>query len=386
MKCASELQASASAAALLFFVSCAGRGELLGSRDPPARDAGAPSDEGAISDADASGDASDGDAANDATTAGDAGASDGEAGVVTDAIAPTETGSVTTKIVVAGDGSGQFLTVQSAVDSLPMGNAAPVEIDVKAGTYDEKVTLANRSFVSLVGDDPLTTIITFNQDANAAGGTAKSASVSISASDFSAKNITFQNSTPASGAQAVALFVNGSRQQFSNCRFISYQDTIYASTGSQYFRDCYVQGSDDYVIGAATAVFQSCTLYNAAGGVAVTAPNTDPATPFGFVFFGGALTASSSVATGSVALGRPWGPYGSATYVGTSLGAHIIPVGWVPFSPNNLTNARFSEYQTTGPGADPASRADASRQLTATEAAALTLSNLYGGWVPSFSQ
>jgi pectinesterase len=291
-----------------------------------------------------------------------------------------------TRIIVATDGTGDFRSVQAAVSSIAPGTTTPVEIDVRPGTYAEKVTVIDRPFISLVGADPLTTIIAYALDAADAGGTGKSAIVSIESSDFSAQNITFQNTTPISGAQAVALYANSVRQQFYNCRFLSYQDTIYVDSGSQYFKDCYVQGDDDYVLGSATAVFQDCTVYQAALGAAVVAPSTPSATPYGIVFLGGALTAAPGVEVGVVALGRPWGPFGSATYVGTSLGPHISAVGWIPMGTNDLTYARFAEYQTTGPGAGDSMRAGDSRQLTSTEAASLTLSNIFGAWTPSFSQ
>jgi pectinesterase len=323
--------------------ACSGRGELLGSKDaPPGTDA---------------------------------------------AILPSSSGVSFTSlhIVVAADGSGQFRSVQAALDSVPAGTNTPVEIDVRPGTYNERVTISDRGYVTLVGEDALTTIITNSLDATDAGGTGRSATVTALSSDFSVSNITFQNSSPQDGAQAVALFASGDRQQFSNCRFMSYQDTLYLTSGSQYFRSSFVQGDDDYILGAATAVFQDCTIYQISGGVAVTAPNTDPATSFGFVFLGGSLAAGPGVGAGSVALGRPWGAYGSATYVGTVLGPHISPVGWVPMGTNGLTLARFAEYQTTGPGADAAMRADGSRQLTSAEAAALTIATMFGSWTPSFS-
>jgi pectinesterase len=289
------------------------------------------------------------------------------------------------RLVVAADGGGNFTTVQGAVDAAAAATT-PVEIDVKAGTYHERITISGPPFLSLIGDDPLTTVLTFDSDANDAGSTAKSGSVTIHASDFSAQNLTFANSTPSSGAQAVALFVDGDRQQFLNCRFTSYQDTIYIQDGSQYFRDSYIEGDDDYIIGASSAVFQSCTVNQIQGGVAVTAPNTPATTGYGVVFFGGALTASAGVDVASVALGRPWGPYGSATYIGTTLGPHISQVGWVPMGTNDLSLTRFSEYATTGPGADPSTRAAPSRQLTSAQAAAVTLQAIFGGWIPTFSQ
>ena len=198
------------------------------------------------------------------------GSNDGPAG---GADAALEVGVVQTRIiVVAADGTGDFRSVQAAVDSLPAGSSVPVQIDVRPGTYQERVTIANRPFVSIVGDDPLTTVITYALDAADAGGTGKSATVTLSSPDFSAQNITFQNTTPMSGSQAVALYADGVRQEFSNCRFLSYQDTVYVVGGTQYFRGCYIQGDDDYVLGAATAVFQDCTVYQVATGAAVVAP------------------------------------------------------------------------------------------------------------------
>jgi pectin methylesterase-like acyl-CoA thioesterase len=324
--------------------ACSGRGELLGSKDGP--------------------------------TALDASSFSPSPGVSFTSL----------RIVVAADGSGQFTSVQAALDSVPAGTSTPVEIDVRPGVYSERVTVSNRGYVTLVGGDPLTTIITNALDALDAGGTGKSATFTVLSPDFSAQNITFQNTSPKADAQAVALYASDDRQEFSNCRFISYQDTVYLAAGTQYFRNCYVQGDDDYVLGAATAVFQDCTIYQVSGGVAVTAPSTDPSTSFGFVFLGGSLTAAAGVGAGSVALGRPWGSYGSTTYVGTTLGAHIMPLGWVPMGTNDLTLARFAEYQTTGPGADASRRADGSKQLTPAQADSITIATLFGSWTPSFSR
>ncbi|HMI84685.1 MAG TPA: pectinesterase family protein, partial [Polyangiaceae bacterium] len=291
-----------------------------------------------------------------------------------------------TIITVAADGSGQFLTVQAAVNSISAGSTAPTQIRIAPGTYKEKLTVTNRRFMTFCGKDAMTTILTYDDNATSAGGTTAGASTNISASDFSAENITFENSTPLGGSQAVALLTSGAHMQFRNCRFISYQDTLYVRGASQYFRNCYIAGSVDFIFGDGTAAFDNCTIYNASGGVSVTAPSTEQNTPYGLVFFGGSLTAASSVKAGSVALARPWGAYGSATYLKTALGAHINPVGWVPMGTNDLTNARFSEYKSSGAGANPSGRATPSQQLTDAQAAQFTLSNVFGTWTPSYSQ
>jgi len=290
---------------------------------------------------------------------------------------------ITQTITVAKDGSGQFTTVQAAVNSIASGSSTHTRIDIKAGTYTEKLTIASRTNLCLVGASATTTILSYGDDNASAGGTSASASVYISANDFSAANLTFQNSF-GSGSQAVALRTTGQRQQFLNCRFVGYQDTLYTHSGSQYFRDCYVQGNTDYVFGGATAVLQNCEVRNVEGGSATSAPNTDSGTAYGIVFLGGKFTAVSSVKSNSVALGRPWGAAGFAAFLNADLGAHIAAAGFVAMSGNQPQSARFHEYGSTGSGANTSSRS--SYQLSASQAANYTLANIFGSWTPTYSQ
>lgn len=282
-------------------------------------------------------------------------------------------------ITVAADGSGQFSTVQSAVNSIAAGTT-PVRIDLKPGTYTENLTISRQN-ITLCGQDPMTTVITYT-----VSGSSEATATRVSGNGFAAVNVTFENSSALGSGQAVALLASGTQQQFYNCRFVSYQDTLYTKSGSQYFKNCYVQGNTDYVFGAATAVLDNCSIYTISGGTAVTAPNTAASTTYGIVFLGGSLTAASTVSAGSQALGRPWGAAGSTTYLNTTLGAHISTVGWVAFNTNTVAGARFAEYKTTGPGAHPTQRAAGSSQLTDTQAAQYTIANIFGGWVPTFSQ
>jgi pectin methylesterase-like acyl-CoA thioesterase len=291
---------------------------------------------------------------------------------------------ITQTITVAKDGSGQYQTVQSAINSIASGSSTHIRINVKAGTYTEKLTIASRTNLCLVGDDATTTILTYNDSNATVGSTSGSASVLVSANDFSATQLTFQNSY-GSGSQAVALRTTGQRQQFLNCRFVGYQDTLYTHSGTQYFRNCYVQGNTDYVFGGATAVLQDCEARNVEGGSAVTAPNTAASTTYGIVFLGGHFTAVSSVRSGSVALARPWGVDGQAGFVRATLDGHILPAGFTSMSGNDPANARFREYQSTGAGANASGRA--SYQMSASEAANYTVATLFGGaWTPSYSQ
>jgi pectin methylesterase-like acyl-CoA thioesterase len=290
---------------------------------------------------------------------------------------------ITQTIIVAKDGSGQFTTVQAAVNSIASGSAAHIRIDIKAGTYTEKITIASRTNLCMVGASTTTTILSYGDNNAAVGSTSGTASVFVSANDFSAANLTIQN-TFGSGSQAVALRTTGLRQQYLNCRFVGYQDTLYTHQGSQYFKNCYVQGNTDYVFGGATAVLDNCEVRNVEGGTAVSAPNTDVGTAYGIVFLGGKFTAVSSIKASSVALGRPWGVNGFAAYLHVDLGPHILPAGFVEMSGNQPQNARFHEYQSTGSASNTSSRS--SYQLNAGEAANYTIAKIFGGWTPTYSQ
>ena len=293
---------------------------------------------------------------------------------------------------VAADGSAQYKTLAAALNTLSTSNTTPTQIRIKPGTYREKLTVT-KPFVTFCGETgkEASTVLTYNDGANTlksdgtAIGTSGSASITIKTNDISVENITIENSFGV-GSQAVALLAQGQRLQFRNCRLLANQDTLYAHSGTQYYKNCHIQGTVDFIFGAATAVFDNNTIHSVGGGTALTAPSTEQDVPFGLVFLGGKVTAVSSVAKGSVALGRNWRPYGAATYIRTELGQHISAVGWVKMSENVLETARFSEYLTTGAGANPGARATQSKQLTASQAATYTISNIFGSWTPSFSK
>ncbi len=294
-------------------------------------------------------------------------------------------------ISVAKQGA-DFDTLQAALDSLSSSNTTPTIIRIAPGSYREKLRI-DVPQITLCGQlgREQDTVLTFTDGADTPNGnggtlgTTGSASVTLSSDDVSVENLTFEN-TRGVGTQAVALLVNGERVQFRNVRFLANQDTLYVKNGSQYFRDCYVEGTVDFIFGGATAVFEDCHIHNVGTGTAVVAPNTDQATEFGLVFLGGQLTADGSIADGSMALGRNWGAYGAAAFLHSELGRHISGVGWVKMSDNVLATARFSEFETMGPGANPGARAPESRQLSADEAAVYTADQLFEDWVPSFSR
>ncbi len=292
------------------------------------------------------------------------------------------------KVTVAADGTGDFQTVQDAVNAAP-GNTLPNNpflIHIKPGTYREIVRVPREAGpVRFQGDDAATTKITFGNAAStpvSSGstlGTFNSASVFIEADDFSASNITFENSF-GKGMQALAIHVSGDRAIFRNCRFLGWQDTILLRQGRQYFDNCAITGAVDFIFGAGAAVFQRCQIHCLGAGY-ITAASTPVDHPYGFVFANCDITAEPGVIT---YLGRPWRPYASVTFLTTQMSAAIRPEGWHNWNnPANEKTARFAEWKSAGPGANPAARAPWSHQLTDAQAQTLTLAQVLGGWNPS---
>jgi pectinesterase len=291
--------------------------------------------------------------------------------------------------VVAADGTGNYRTVQAALNAVPEGNSKPVTIHVKKGIYQEVIIVdATKNFVSLVGDDATNTIISFNNHAGTRmpnGDTLNTwtcATAFVYGNDFSARNISFRNDAGFTAGQAVAVRVEGNRASFRKCSFTGFQDVLFLSGSGvkHYFRDCYIEGTTDFIFGAATAVFANCHIHSKKNSH-VTAASTNSIIPFGFVFFDCRLTADSTI--NKVSLGRPWSPTASVTYLRCWLGSHIVPEGWNNWkNPANEATARFAEYKSAGPGASPATRAPWTRQLTDEQAAKYTIPAILGTWDP----
>lgn len=293
------------------------------------------------------------------------------------------------KIVVSKDGTGNFRSVQAALNFIPSGNKEKITVHVKNGTYKEVITVdATKHNIHLVGEDKNKTILTYNNHAGTVlpnGDTINtwsSASTFIYGDDFSAQNITFENNAGFTAGQAVALRVEGNRAAFRNCRMVGNQDVLFLSGSGvkHYFEDSYIEGTTDFIFGAATAVFKNCHIHSRKNSH-VTAASTNSIIPFGFVFFNCRLTADSNI--NKVSLGRPWSPTASVTYINCWLGNHIIPDGWDNWrNPANEATARYAEYHSTGPGAHPAQRVNWAKQLTDEEVKKFTIANILGPWQP----
>jgi len=296
-----------------------------------------------------------------------------------------------TDITVALDGSGQFKSVQDAIISVPAGSPGnPVVIHIKPGTYKELIYIQHeKRFFHLVGENAATTILTFDLNANIVGpngkpiGTFRTPSTVIDADDFTAENITFENTAGPVG-QALAIRVDGDRAVFRRCRFLGWQDTIFLNRGRQYFEDCYITGHVDFIFGAATAFFERCHIHCLKNGY-ITAASTYDYHPYGFVFSNCKITGES--ADVKTYLGRPWRDFSAVVYLNTEMSDVVRPVGWHNWDlPAREKTARYSEFNSSGPGANSKARVTWSRQLTKSQAKEITLKKVLSGedgWTPT---
>jgi pectin methylesterase-like acyl-CoA thioesterase len=301
---------------------------------------------------------------------------------------------------------GKYPTIQSAIDAAPDTGAV---ISVAPGTYREVVTVA-RPHIALRGadPDPSKTVIVNDRSAGANGGTLHSATVNVTADDFTAENITFQNDfnrthpqLPA-GSQALALLVTGDREIFRNVRLLGNQDTLYAGSRNcapdgpsciptrQYFTHCYIEGNVDFIFGDARTVFEDCEIHSTPhrGGFITAQSRHYPEEDSAFVFNHCKLTADP-LAEGQIYLGRPWRPYATVVFLNTAMGPHIDPAGWREWHPgdtHSLDTAFYAEYNSTGPGAHPDQRDPHTHFLTPRQAQTWSTANFLRGpdnWNPA---
>lgn len=270
--------------------------------------------------------------------------------------------------VVAKDGSGDFFTLQDAIDAVPdFRKEKRTNILVRRGVYKEKLIVPECKLnISLIGEDgAVLTNDDYAQKKNRFGenmSTSGSSTCYIYGPDFYAENITFENSAGRVG-QAVACFIEGDRAYFKNCRFLGNQDTLYnyGKESRQYFEKCYIEGTVDFIFGWATVLFKDCVIHSVGDGY-VTAPATDKGKKYGYVFMDCKLTAADGVS--KVYLSRPWRPYAKAVFIRCDLGNHIMPEGWNNWGKkDNEKTAYYAEYKNIGEGAPIENRAKWSHQL-----------------------
>ncbi len=303
------------------------------------------------------------------------------------------TAAAQTKIIVAQDGSGKYLTVQEAFNHIPLNNKKPVTIYIRNGIYKEKLHLdSSKKFVTIIGEDKFKTILTYDDHTGTIESngevinTMTSHSFEIKADNFTAKNITVQNDAGFSAGQAVALESDGDKARFYNCRFVGFQDVLFTKSQNsrQYYKDCYIEGTTDFIFGSATVWFEHCHIHSKKNSH-VTAASTPQDHEFGYVFSDCILTGDTSL--NSVSLGRPWRPYASVTYIHCYLGPQIKPEGWSNWNQtNNYKTTRFAEYENYGPGANRAGRVPWSKQLNNHEIKKYTIEHVLNEWIPKNCQ
>jgi len=306
-------------------------------------------------------------------------------------------------VVVAADGSGQFATVQAAVDSAPDGN---ILIDIKPGVYWGLVVVhADNVELRGLGKVPQDTVLLYDNSAGTPGpdgrqlGTGRSGTVTVTGDNFTADNLTMANNfewlhgRTNEGAQAVALHVTGDREVFRHVRFLGYQDTLYADSklchappaGSstsgpaagpgpeetchaarQFYSDCFIEGHVDFIFGDAKAVFDHCEIHAMAHSMATLTAQSRlrPSEDSGYLFLHCTVTAEPGV--GDLLLGRPWRDYSTVVFIDTDFKAPLDPKGWLEWG-GRLKTSDYAEYGSTGEAGDVAQRIAPSRQLTAAD-------------------
>jgi pectinesterase len=290
------------------------------------------------------------------------------------------------KFTVAKDSSGDFTSIQAAVDAARAFPDARITIYIKNGVYHEKVRVpACNNKLSFIGESAEKTIISYGDNFNSIkrgrNSTFYSYTLQIEADDFYAENITIENTSGAVG-QAVTLDVQGDRCVFKNCRLLGNQDTLYAAgqNARQYFENCYIEGTTDFIFGAATAVFNKCNIFIKADSY-FTAASTPQGKPFGFVFLHCKLTAKEGVK--KAYLGRPWRDYANVVYLNCEMCPQIAPEGWANWDKTSRDKtAYFAEFENTGEGSKIDQRVGWCHQLTKAEAAKYTVENILSPVLP----
>lgn len=308
-------------------------------------------------------------------------------------------------LTVAQDGTGNHTTVQAAINAAPTGRTTPYKILIKKGRYREKISIpSNKPFIYLIGEDVGTVTLSWDDysgkpmPGGGTFGTSNSATVTFNAPDCAALNITFENTT-GDAPQALAINVNATRCAFKNCRFLGGQDTVLTNGGGnlQYFKNCYIDGVVDFIFGAAVAVFDSCIIYpktrlDNLSGSYITAANTPAGQNYGYVFRDCVMPNNRGTTT--YVLGRPWQNDGTSNppsntktvFINTTMSAVVKPQGWDVWNSNTNTSIiYYAEYRSRrfdSSLVDVSQRVAWSFQLTPTEAASYTLTNIFGSWNP----
>jgi len=270
-------------------------------------------------------------------------------------------------VVVALDGSGQFKSINEALKKVPAKNVVPFVILVKAGVYREYVDVPRRvDNVVMIGEGASKTKITGNKNFIDGVGTFKTATFAVNGDGFMAKDIAFENSAGAAKHQAVALRVSGDRAIFYRCQMDGYQDTLYTHTYRQFYRDCTITGTIDFIFGDAAAVFQNCKMIvrkplDNQGCMVTAQGRKDHRSTGGLILQNCSITAEPAFLAAQppikAYLGRPWKEFSRTIIMQSYIDKNIVPEGWSPWTGTfGMDTCYYVEYQNRGPGSDTSKR------------------------------
>ncbi|CAA0832008.1 Probable pectinesterase/pectinesterase inhibitor 41 [Striga hermonthica] len=273
-------------------------------------------------------------------------------------------------VIVSKDGTGNFSTINDAVRAAPTnanGTNGYFLIYIKGGVYEEYVSIAsNKKYLMMLGDGINQTIITGNHSVGDGWTTFNSATFAVVAPNFIAADITFRNTAGPAKSQAVAVRNGADLSAFYYCSFEAYQDTLYAHSLRQFYRDCTISGTVDFVFGNAAAVLQSCNIlprlplpgqFNPITAQGRTDPNQNTGTSVHGCNITAAPDLAASNATVRTYLGRPWKQYSRVVYMESFMGSLIDPAGWRAWSGDfALNTSYYAEFNNTGPGSNTSAR------------------------------
>lgn len=293
-------------------------------------------------------------------------------------------------LVVARDGTGQFRNIDEALEVCRAFMEYHKVIYVKKGVYKEKITIPTwLTNIEICGEDRDQTIITYDDHANITSpeipnktkkiGTFRTYTLKVDGSDITLKNITIENSAPRLG-QAVALHTEGDRIKVINCRILGNQDTVYTGRAntSLIFRDCYIEGTTDFIFGPSTAWFENCDIYCKVNSY-ITAASTPQDVKYGYVFNNCHISLAKDV--DKMYLGRPWRPYAYTLFMNCDIPKGIRTEGWHNWSnKENEKTARYMEYNNRGEGSATNERVAWIKILNKKEASKITIAEVLGDW------
>ncbi|KAH6780147.1 hypothetical protein C2S52_011384 [Perilla frutescens var. hirtella] len=304
--------------------------------------------------------------------------------------------SLTPNIVVAQDGSGDFKTVNEAVAMVKIGRETFTVIRVKAGVYNEYVSIPKgKNKVVMIGDGPEVTKITGNRSMAGGVPTFYTATVDVNSEEFIAQDMGFENTAGVEGHEAIALRVSGDKAILFNVRVDGNQDSLYADVYRQYYRNCTITGTVNFVIGNAVTLFQDCTFIarkpSPGQDCVVTAHGrNDSNSNTAFVIQNGHITADPALLDAQPPvrsyLGRPWKEYSRTIIMHANIDGFVDPTGWSPWMGNiGLNTSYYGEYENTGPGSKLENRVTwpGIHKITTEIAQTWTGSVMYGGdaWI-----